>query len=200
MDLGPNTKHVQQVIDFVQNHGIFNRNKLIPSHLQNALITDIQQACDLATSQPFESDEVDWTDLRSSQISKIRGIANKSESLNQYRRNLKPLTHDFLESIASRVSLRVCSNFELISNEIHADLLLCAESRCIMGLDNPFFEALFECYQCGGWPCGWSGNYPNGNMLIYMPNHTSKCSTLPNTTYNIISQCLTSTINSKSIS
>lgn len=29
---------------------------------------------------------------------------------------------------------------------------------------------LLKCYNAGGWPCGWHGKYPDGNIIVYWPH------------------------------
>lgn len=30
-------------------------------------------------------------------------------------------------------------------------------------------QSLLIAYSTGGWPCGWRGNFPDGNMILYWP-------------------------------
>jgi len=88
--------------------------------------------------------------------------------------------------IASRIRFRSHD----WSNQLHAlsemhhdeDLALLAEEFCIDSRiivaatvpgaipsdDRMLGERLLQCYQAGGWPCGWQGAFPDGGFEIYV--------------------------------
>ena len=35
---------------------------------------------------------------------------------------------------------------------------------------HPFSEKLLDIYKIGGFPCGWRGDFPEGEILIYSKN------------------------------
>lgn len=35
---------------------------------------------------------------------------------------------------------------------------------------SPFLEELFSLYRTGGWPCGYKGEYPHGQFIVYWPS------------------------------
>lgn len=43
----------------------------------------------------------------------------------------------------------------------------------ISGDKSLFGHRLYEAYSAGGWPCGWSGEYPEGSMIVYWPYEES---------------------------
>ena len=53
-----------------------------------------------------------------------------------------------------------------LENSVY-DFFECIRTRAIVGKKNHLYEKIFEVYLSGGWPCGWSGNYPNGALKVY---------------------------------
>lgn len=45
-----------------------------------------------------------------------------------------------------------------------------ASGKEINGQDKDFLEKQIEVYQNGGFPCGWKGYYPEGKMVVFIPN------------------------------
>jgi len=39
--------------------------------------------------------------------------------------------------------------------------------RTTQGETDCFYEKLFTVYQAGGYPCGWSGSFPEGELIVY---------------------------------
>jgi hypothetical protein len=52
-------------------------------------------------------------------------------------------------------------------DDIMSDLKGCLYSRAVLGRNNSFFEHVLMIYQNGGWPCGWKGDWPNGQAIAY---------------------------------
>lgn len=46
---------------------------------------------------------------------------------------------------------------------------MCALNRLVNGKTDNFYEKIFEVYKQGGWPCGWKGTYPIGEIIVYVP-------------------------------
>ncbi|WP_394796887.1 hypothetical protein [Armatimonas sp.] len=49
---------------------------------------------------------------------------------------------------------------------VEASLLACAFSRFFIGTQNLFFEKMLQMFLQGGWPYGWQGHYPEGDLLV----------------------------------
>lgn len=43
---------------------------------------------------------------------------------------------------------------DIVEEEIHNEIELCAKSRFFCEKENIFFESLFKAYKLGGWSCG----------------------------------------------
>lgn len=52
---------------------------------------------------------------------------------------------------------------------LEASLLACAFSRFFAGTQHPFFEKMLQIFFQGGWPYGWRGHYPEGDLLVFAP-------------------------------
>lgn len=57
-----------------------------------------------------------------------------------------------------------------LAGDIVSDLKHITLHRAIAGISDDFWEQLFEVYQAGGWPCGWSGSHPRGKLVVFDPN------------------------------
>lgn len=52
-----------------------------------------------------------------------------------------------------------CVRWDVINGLMEMLFAACAPPR--------FFSALFELYEIGRFPCGWSGEWPEGRLLVY---------------------------------
>ncbi|KPN72865.1 hypothetical protein [Neisseria sp. 74A18] len=52
---------------------------------------------------------------------------------------------------------------------VYNDFLTFAAYRIFSQQKDEFIEQQIEVYQNGGFPCGWKGEYPNGEMVVYSP-------------------------------
>ena len=59
------------------------------------------------------------------------------------------------------------------SSEIAENFLaifLYAMSTIDSGKTERLYEEMFLAYQSGGWPCGWYGKYPEGQLVVFYPS------------------------------
>jgi hypothetical protein len=59
---------------------------------------------------------------------------------------------------------------------LEASLLACAFSRFFIGTQNFFFEKMIQMFLQGGWPYGWQGHYPEGDLLVFVPDKDYRAS------------------------
>lgn len=161
MNYGAHSKLVEEVIQFSRTLQCAS-----PSlHLLNEIdvINEIERAEFLAYEEVFGEDEYTWKDIRELEMSEVwGGYYNLSE-------DGKTLELDgLLDIIAGNVrkSENVLSDF---FDDVVADLKNCAVNRAINGKTNNFFDKIFEIYKASGFPCGWSGDYPDpeGRIIAY---------------------------------
>ncbi|MGR3207408.1 hypothetical protein ACSYGW_13760 [Bacillus glycinifermentans] len=125
------------------------------------LIKDFKTAEHLAFEEIVGEDEYNWRDIKELEMSKVwNDYYSMSES-----KKPKGL-EELLDIIAENVRK---SSFEygVFYHDVVADLHNCAINRAINGKTNSFFEKIFEIYQFGAFPCGWSGDYPEGKIVAY---------------------------------
>lgn len=123
-------------------------------------IKDINEAYDYATLQEIDGHE-DWTGLRETQASETMGASYKiaggqalyDVKYDNYCKRLFSYPEVFIEA-------DVC-------DEISTDFLNISRSNAIPSKATDFFDMLIGFYNAGYWPCGWKGEYPNGELLVF---------------------------------
>jgi hypothetical protein len=115
------------------------------------IVRDYDRAVELIMNPPDAASD-SWYDLRQWHVPGITLYA-----INQYILD-KQLFPD-----------RICSEY---ADEVYVD-------ACIMysflkhgqKLDRSYllFNSIYKAYSAGAWPCGWSGNYPEGHLIVYWP-------------------------------
>ncbi|MBC6972251.1 cytoplasmic protein [Bacillus sp. Xin] len=166
MKYGENTKLVEEVIEYIQKRNLFDRKDIKLYSLLNdiEIIHDFDRAQELAWSQDLDVIQVVWDDIKSDESAKIlEGTYNpdmevQKDMLYEVFSNNQNYSQDFISI-----------NHINIIEEVERDLEMCALNRLLNGKTNNFYELIFEIYKFGGWPCGWKGEYPQGKMIVYLP-------------------------------
>ena len=55
------------------------------------------------------------------------------------------------------------------AEDIANDFEMMIDFRAAFGRNVPFIERLLKLYKAGGYPCGWDGIYPGGQIAVYHP-------------------------------
>ena len=162
MKFGKNTLLVEEVMDFIRHNRMFNIKDVKLDNIE--IINDFNKAQNLAWSQ--DSNEVDtvWEYVKS----------QESESIveNVYNLDLVSLQDELYEFFGNNAHYSddfLPFDYIDIKEEVEGDLTMCALNRLVNGKTDNFYEKIFEVYKQGGWPCGWKGTYPKGEMIVYMP-------------------------------
>lgn len=162
MKFGENTQLVEEVMDFIRNNKMFNKNNVHVNNLE--VINDFNEAQNLAWSQ--DSSEVDtvWEYVKS----------QEAESIVEKVYNLDLVTqqddlYDFFSEHDNYSNDFLSFDYIDINEEVEGDLTMCALNRLVNGKTDNFYEQIFEVYKQGGWPCGWKGAYPIGKIIAYVP-------------------------------
>lgn len=158
MNYGVFNNLVEDVIQFSKNFQSQHSNNI--SNKIN-IINDIKKAEHLAYDEIFGEDEYNWKDIRELEMSAVWGIYY-TMSENEKPKGLEEL----LEVISDNVR-KSSFEYSIFYNDVVADLTNCAINRAINGKNSSFFEELFEIYQLGAFPCGWSGDYPEGKIIAF---------------------------------
>jgi hypothetical protein len=162
MKFGENTQLVEEVMDFIRNSKIFNNNNINENILE--VVKDFNVAQNLAWSQ--DSSEVDtvWEYVKSQETESIvekvydLDLVNQQDDLYDFFSDRNNYSNDFLSF-----------DYIDINEEVEGDLTMCALNRLVNGKTDNFYEKIFEIYKQGGWPCGWKGTYPIGEIIVYVP-------------------------------
>jgi hypothetical protein len=129
-------------------------------------ITDFEQAKRFCWNELYGGGEYNWTDLRENQMSKVHGLGYKLDGYREAEGKLD----EYLDVILNSFDERVDEKYGEIFDDVTADLCNCLISRAVQGNAPGFFEDLFGVYKQGLWPCGWDGNYPDGQLIAYIPS------------------------------
>jgi hypothetical protein len=55
---------------------------------------------------------------------------------------------------------------EVEVNTVYDDLEYIMLARAVMDVTDLFWEKMFQVYRAGGYPCGWKGAYPEGQLVV----------------------------------
>ena len=162
MKFSENTPLVEEVMDFIRKSKMFNKTTFHVDNLE--VINDFNEAQNLAWSQ--DSSEVDtvWEYVKSQEAESIvervydLELVTQQDDLYDYFSDHDNYSNDFIPF-----------DYIDINEEVEGDLTMCALNRLVNGKTDNFYEKIFEVYKAGGWPCGWKGTYPNGEVIVYVP-------------------------------
>ncbi|MCA1202306.1 hypothetical protein [Priestia flexa] len=158
MNYGIFNNLVEEVIEFSESFQS-EPNDAISNKI--VVINDIKKAEHLAHDEIFGEDEYNWKDIRELEMSEVWG---NYYTMPEHERP-KGLD-ELLEVIADNVR-RSSFKYSMFYNDVVADLTNCAINRAINGKNSSFFEKMFKIYQIGAFPCGWSGDYPEGKIVAF---------------------------------
>jgi|SRR3569833_226730 len=163
MSYGKNTTLVNEIIDFVKAGRLLKPVKYLLTHI--VAIRDLEKARDMAMKQTYGVDEYLWTDIREIEMSRVKGVGYALEDFSDPRKELSENIKFFTSCLRHSLD----ESYRDLLDDIVSDLYSCAFARAVQGETPGFFEILFEIYKAGGWPCGWRGNYPQGNVVGFFP-------------------------------
>ena len=169
---GQHTELVQEVADFSSTDKVlskpisFNDDTVITEHnFEAALHRSQTQGQD--DDEEMDEDWLCWGGIRSRELSQFYLTAPEASM----DKKLNASIGDLGVGIRQNLKVNLPESYMLALNDIHGDLSSCARSRAYVGAANPFFEKLFNFYKAGVWPCGWEGNYPDGKLVVFVPNN-----------------------------
>ena len=163
MKYGQYSDLVEEVFDFMNNGSLIS---VTTQKITNAIVIhDIKKAQEYAWSQELD-DRLPWVDLRERESGKLLGKSYTSEELKVIRGNIKNAARNSEKGIEKRLK----GEYEDLFDDITADLCNCAINRAFNGNIDNLFEKMFQIYKIGGWPCGWQGEYPSGEIIAYFPD------------------------------
>jgi len=142
------------------------------------LISDFEEAEELATQQESDHCELSWVELRAERIMDVLNDAReKDQALYEYvKKDLEQYDSVFSRAFYKRKLKKNLSTeaVEAVS-EISPDMFDILVDHTVYGGNSPFYKALFQMYKVGLWPCGWKGELPNddcsnGTWIAYKPS------------------------------
>lgn len=169
MIYGPNTKYVQEVIDFLKA-GRLLRDPHPPT---STTITTIRS---LAEREPYRQSPADTPDEMAWNWSDIKQAAGTDSTvieaevwsqLGDEMCNALGRKWDEMYDVVKQQLEGTLEEHDI--QEILGDHEWIAMYRAAFGPTNAFFEQMFTMYRLGGYPCGWDGPYPLGRMVVYFP-------------------------------
>ncbi|MED0868006.1 cytoplasmic protein [Bacillus spizizenii] len=154
---------VEEVIDFIKHGELFKNNNRNMSDI--TLIEDFEIAQQLAWSQDTDEVEVVWQDVKSNESGQLLGIILSNDHLKTLDEELS----NIFNSDDNYSEDFIPMDFWDIAEEVESDLYKCAINRLVNGNKDNLFEKMFQVYKSGGWPCGWRGTYPEGQLVAFIP-------------------------------
>jgi hypothetical protein len=130
------------------------------------VVQSLTEAVRFAKDIEIGENEWLWRDLRAHQMRSVYAECQKFD-LNEFNRFVDVL-HDILNKVARSLGKRNDRLPEIVVNDATSDLFCCALNRAV-NQKQGFFEDLFSAYSAGGWPCGWKGAFPQGQICVYFP-------------------------------
>lgn len=162
IEIGENTDLVAEVLGFVKSGSLLKISGRASSG--GAVINDLNAAKKYAWDKVYGEEEFTWADLRSEKMSEIWSIVyNDGSKYSEVDSKLSGI----LDELDREIRIQLDQQHKELLDDIVSDLKGCLYSRAVLGKNNNFFENVFMIYQSGGWPCGWKGDWPNGQAIAY---------------------------------
>jgi len=158
-----NQIYIDEVLEFLDAGSLFVQKQFECNEF--VVITELSAAETYAFSQDEDDVDIVWADLISHQRSEINKTLYKLPDYKTFSANLDKIQ---LYRYVSRSKNKFVTEY---SDYIEGDFEGVLRARALVGKQNKFFEQQLLAYQMGGWPCGWSGNYPDGKMIVYLPSN-----------------------------
>jgi hypothetical protein len=162
MKYGQNSNLVEEVIKFVETGKFFSE----PYHgaLENVVLEkDLELAKECAWSQEDANSPLTWSDLREQEMAEVMGQRYSLSDFDEADEELGGLIDEFGSVLQERLS----GEFLELIDDIVGDLYNVAYCRSVNGVTNGLLEKIYQAYLNGGWPCGWRGNFPKGELIVY---------------------------------
>ena len=115
-----------------------------------------------------------WADLRPEMDEKYA-----TEAGLEFPKKKKNVLHDLGVILTSYYASDITRKLgKLVIGSVPADkvaedfsaLYMYALATVDSGKTERLYEEMFLAYQSGGWPCGWYGKYPEGQLVVFYPS------------------------------
>lgn len=170
MDFQENLRLAQEVIDFAMSGQILKIRPVTISPDEFVIERSYVQARRRTLGgYVLEDNFMDWQAVRSREESKTVGAKQGHPHYDLIKTKMREDIDGIEEFLLNTLPAEYTDYYFDSTNDIHADLAACIESRLVMGTANSFFETVFRVYKAGGLPCGWEGKYPDGKLVVFVP-------------------------------
>jgi hypothetical protein len=171
MRFGPHTEAVNEVIEFARSGRLLKRapDDPIPAGIEVTHRADnmIRLMYDPPENMEVPDDYFNWFAIRQKEEAEF----SCNSSTFDLRLSISRVFDELLSTVNECLPVDFVRDRDVVSGWIAEDLGNIARRRAVFGIKDGFFERMFRCYQCGGYPCGWRGNYPEGHMIVYFSRH-----------------------------
>lgn len=118
----------------------------------------------------YLNDEMaNFTDIKRSVAGKLGANINDSNLAGYTERKLSfPPIEKRIGALAE-ANMTQRAEYRDLAEEVHADFRIIFLAKHFADQKN-LGAALYRIYRAGGWPCGWHGVYPDGNIIVYWPH------------------------------
>ncbi|QDU08363.1 hypothetical protein [Gimesia aquarii] len=193
LNFGPHNEEVQDVIAFVQSGKLLS----IPFDQQLAehsgyKIKQIHtfEEIDLYRKSINDCNDnykpyikrTDWDDILRDDVAKMMNYGD------MFNNHLFQQTKKLEDSLSSQFGQLWKQFFSLLNDQLNGilikeeseiiadELFMICKSRAIFCKDSGLMhESLFPIYQAGGYPCGWEGAFPRGQIAVFVPDPSIPC-------------------------
>ncbi|QDT45317.1 hypothetical protein Pan241w_54370 [Gimesia alba] len=191
LNFGPHNEDVQEVIAFVQSGKLLSipfdqqlaetsgyKIKQIHTFEEIDLYRKSLNDC-MDNYEPYIK-RADWDDLLRNDIGKMMNYGDTTEKFKNIEELDSSLTSQF-DQLWKQFFILVNDQLKGIltkdeSDIIADDLYMVCKCRALFGKDKSFrHETLFPIYQAGGYPCGWEGAFPRGQVAVFVPDPNIPC-------------------------
>jgi hypothetical protein len=162
MKYGPHSSEVEEILRFVDAGGALRPI----THLQvegARVVLNLDEAQGAAYSQHFDDEGMTWTDIRENEMAEVLSPTYSMPEWPAIEEALRQATASFFRTLQRQ------HGRQRWLNEVAADLRSIITNHAVFGASDSFFERLWRIYRQGGWPCGWDGSYPGGNLVVWEP-------------------------------
>ena len=178
MDLGPHREDVLDIVDLAES-GVIFRNPRPPLGPGLIVINDMAEAGNYRFTDPDIrcGRYWEWRELlefAGEPYSRKEIDKKHNEVLDSIPGLLDNLIKLMEETIGPSLDRQLASKYsESDILFIYGNFDFIISYRAAFGRTLPFIERLVAIYRLGGHPCGWSGLYPEGQLVAYFPRRTT---------------------------
>lgn len=119
---------------------------------------------------------IKWDNIENEEFNKLYDWFRTSSICLDWEKTVKSIRNENIpeldKSVLEIINETFGKNSKLVIDSFHYDLLmiimkLTIEKKYFSEHEPMFFNNILAVYQAGHFPCGWCGEYPEGEILIY---------------------------------